>query len=49
MYLGKTEVMCNPVVNKTDINFNGRKIDEVNSYIHLSQMVTKDHYQELDA
>ena len=43
MHLGKTKAMCNPVVNKTDININGRKIEEVNSYIYLSQMVTKDN------
>ena len=46
MYLGKTKVMCNPVVNKSDININGRKIKEVNSYIYLGQMVTKYHNQE---
>ena len=46
MHLAETKVMCNPVVNKTDININGRKIEEVNSYINISQMVTKDHNQE---
>ena len=46
MHLGKTKVMCNPAVNKTDININGRKIEEVDNYIYLSQMVTKDHDQE---
>ena len=35
MHLGKTKVMCNSVVNK-----------EVNGYIYLGQMVTKDHNQE---
>ena len=44
MHLGKTKVMCNPGVNKTDININGRKIKEVDNYIYLSQ--TKDHEQE---
>ena len=38
--------MCNPAVNKTDININGRKIEEVDNYIYLGQMVTKDHDQE---
>ena len=38
--------MCNPAVNKTDLNINGRKIKEVDNYIYLSQMVTKDHDQE---
>ena len=33
MHLGKTNVIYNPVVNKTDININERKIEEVNSYI----------------
>ena len=46
MHLGKTKVMCNPGVNKTYININGRKIKEVDNYIYLSQMVTKDHDQE---
>ena len=45
MHLGKTKVMCNTAVNKTDININGRKT-EVDNYIYLSQMVTKDHDQE---
>ena len=43
MHLGKTKVMCNSAVNKIDININGRKIEEVDNYIYLSQMVTKDH------
>ena len=46
MHLGKTKVMCNPAVTKTNININGRKIKEVDSYIYLGQMVTKDHDQE---
>ena len=40
--------MCNSVVNKMDISINGRKIEEVDSYIYLRQMVTKDHDQELE-
>ena len=46
MHLGKTKVMCNSVVNKMAISINGRKIKEVNSYIFLIQIVTKDHNQE---
>ena len=46
MHLGKTKVMCNHVVNKRDININRRKIEEVDNYIYLSQMVTKDYDQE---
>ena len=46
LQLGKTKVMCNPVINKTDLNINGRKIKEVESYIYFSQMVTKDHDKE---
>ena len=34
MHLGKTKVMCNPAVNKTDSNINGRKIEEVDT-LHL--------------
>ena len=46
MHMGKTEIMCNPVVNNTDININGRKIEEVASYIYLGQMMTKAQNQE---
>ena len=46
MHLGKTKVMWNLAFNKTDININGRKIEEVDNYIYLSQMVSKDHDQE---
>ena len=46
MHLGKNKVMYNPAVNKTDININDRKIKEVDNYIYLGQMVTKDHDQE---
>ena len=46
MHLGKTKVMCNPAINKTDINISGRKIEEVDNYVYLSQMVTEDHDQE---
>ena len=46
MHLGKTKVMCNPGVNKTDINISGRKIKDIDNYIYLSQMVTKDCNQE---
>ena len=47
MHLGKTKAMCNPAVNKTDININGRKIEEDDNCIYLSQMVmTKDHDKE---
>ena len=38
--------MCNPAVNKTYININGRKIKEVENYIYLGHMMTKDHNQE---
>ena len=31
MHLGKAKVMCNPPVNKTDININGRKIKAVDN------------------
>ena len=38
--------MCNSAVNKTGNNINGWKIEEVDNYIYLNQMVTKDHDQE---
>ena len=41
MHPGKTKAMCNPAVNKTDININERKIEEVDNYIYLGQKVTK--------
>ena len=44
--MGKTKVMCNSAVNKMDISISGGKIEEVDSYIYLGQMVTKDHNQE---
>ena len=46
MHLGKNKAMCNPAVNKTDININARKIKDMDNYIYLGQMVTKDHDQE---
>ena len=45
MHLGKTKVMCNKHVNKDNVIVNERKIKEVNRYVYLGQMVTKDHDQ----
>ena len=45
MRLGKTKVMCNEHVNKDDVIVDGKKIEEVDSYVYLGQMVTKDHDQ----
>ena len=45
MHLGKTKVMCNKHVNKDDVIVNGKKIEEVDRYVYLGQMVTKDHGQ----
>ena len=45
MYLEKTEVMCNKHVNKDDVIVDGKKIEEVDRYVYLGQMVTKDHDQ----
>ena len=45
MHLGKTKVMCNKQVNKDNVIVDWRKIEEVDRYIYLRQMVSKDHYQ----
>ena len=44
-HLGKTKVMCNKNVNKDDVIVDGKKIEEVDRYVYLGQMVTKDHDQ----
>ena len=43
MHLGKTKVTCNKHLNKNDVIINEKKIEEVNSYVYLGQIVTKDH------
>ena len=43
MHLGKTKVMCNKHVNKDDVIVDGKKIEEVDRYVYLGKMVTKDH------
>ena len=45
MHLGKTKVICNKHVNKDDVIVDGKKIEEVERYVYLRQMVTKDHDQ----
>ena len=45
MHLGKTKEMCKKNVNKDDVIVNGKKIEEVDRYVYLGQMVTKDHDQ----
>ena len=45
MHLGKSEVMCNKHVNKDDVVVDAKKIEEVNKYSYLGQMVTKNHEQ----
>ena len=45
MHLGKTKIMCNKHVNKDDVIVDGKKIEEVDRYVYLGQMVTKDHDQ----
>ena len=45
MHLGKTKVMCNRRINKDDVIVDGKKIEEVDRYVYLGQMVTKDHDQ----
>ena len=45
MHLRKTKVMNNKHVNKDDVIVNGKKIEEVDRYVYLRQIVTKDHDQ----
>ena len=45
MQLGKTKVMCNKHVNKDNVIVDGKKIEKVDSYVYIGQMVTKDHDQ----
>ena len=45
MHLRKTKVMCKRHVNKDDAIVDGKKIEEVDRYVHLGQMVTKDRDQ----
>ena len=45
MHLGKTKVMCKEHANKDDVIVDGKKIEDVNRYVYLGQMVTKDHDQ----
>ena len=41
----KTKVMRNKHVNKDDVIVDGKKIEEVDGFVSLEQMVTKDHDQ----
>ena len=45
MHLGKTKIMCNKHVNKDDLIVDGKKIEEVDSYVYRGQMMTKDQDQ----
>ena len=45
MHLGKTKVRWNKDVNKDYAIVDGKKIEKVDSYVYLGQMVTKDHDQ----
>ena len=45
MHLGKTKVICNKHVTKDDVIVDGKKIEEVDKYVYLGQMVTKDQDQ----
>ena len=42
MHLGKTKVMCNKHVKKDNVIVDGKKIQKVDSYVYIGQMVTKD-------
>ena len=45
LHLGKTKVMCNTHINKDDVIIDGKKIEEIDIYVSLGQVVTKDHDQ----
>ena len=45
MHLAKTKVMCKKHVNKDDVVVDGKKVEEIDRYLYLEQMVTKDHDQ----
>ena len=45
MHLGNTKVMCNKHVNKHNVIVDGKKIKEVDKYVSLGLMVTKDYDQ----
>ena len=45
MYLGNAKVMYNKHVNKDDVIVDGKQIEEVDRYVYLGQMVTKDDDQ----
>ena len=45
MHLGKTKIMCNKHINKDDVIVDGKKIEEIDRYVYLGKMVTKDHDQ----
>ena len=47
MHVRKTKVICTKHVNKDDVIVDGKTIEEVDSYVYLGQMVTKDHDQVL--
>ena len=45
MHLEKTKVMCNKHVNKDYVIVDGKKIEEVDRYVYLLQIVAKDYDQ----
>ncbi len=45
MHLGKTKVMCNDQADRAGVIVEGKTIEEVDSYIYLGQLITKDHDQ----
>ena len=42
MHLVKTKRMYNKPVNKDYVNVDGKKIEDVDSYVYLGKMMTKD-------
>ena len=41
--ISKSKLMCNKHLNKDDVIVDGKSIEEVDRYVYLRQMVTKDH------
>ena len=46
MHLVTTKVICSKHINKDGVIFDGKKIEEVERYVCLRQMVKKDHNLE---
>ena len=45
VFIANSKVMCTKHVNKDDVIVDGKKVEEVDSYVYLGQMVTEGHDQ----